>query len=210
MNQRQRRRGPYRAARVLLLAAAAALLPSCGDDTPTEPTAVDVRVAYVSQLPAGCRPTRETRATRCALHHNTPAGAQMVVPLWGPDPLRLTQTSTGRYEGTLAAVPTNTPLRLYGRDIGICCVDSCNYPPVLEDILLNGTKLTKVVNDGLPSGLTAALEFKVTGGGTIVNLALGLFFAGCEGTVTRRPGTEPPAGRKALSCPGAAPTRRHS
>ena len=168
MNQRQRRRGPYRAARVLLVAAAAALLPSCGDDTPTEPTAVDVRVTYVSQLPAGC-PDQGNVCYPMCMHHNTPAGTQMVVPLWGPDPLRLTQTSTGRYEGTLAAVPTNTPLRLYGRDIGMCCVDSCNYPPVLEDILLNGTKLTKVVNDGLPSGLTAALEFKVTGGGTIVN-----------------------------------------
>lgn len=73
------------------------------------------------------------------------------------------------FEGTLPAVPTNTPLRLYGRDIGMCCVDSCNYPPVLEDILLNGTKLTKVVHDGLPSGLTAALEFTVTGSGTIQN-----------------------------------------
>jgi hypothetical protein len=38
---------------------------------------------------------------------------------------------------------------------------------VLEDILLNGTKLTKVVRDGLPAGVTAALEFPVTGGGAI-------------------------------------------
>jgi len=42
-------------------------------------------------------------------------------------------------------------------------------PPVLEDILLNGTKLTKVVHDNLPSGLTSALEFTVTGSGTIRN-----------------------------------------
>ena len=80
---------------------------------------------------------------------------------------RLTEASTGRYEGVLAAVPTNTSLRLYGRDIGMCCVDACNYPPVLEDILLNGTKLTKVVRDGLPAGATAALEFTVTGSGAI-------------------------------------------
>jgi hypothetical protein len=51
----------------------------------------------------------------------------------------------------------------------MCCFDSCNYPPVLEDILLNGTKLTKVVRDNLPSGLTAALEFTVKGDGTIQN-----------------------------------------
>jgi len=67
----------------------------------------------------------------------------------------------------LPAVPTNATLRLYGRDIGMCCVDSCNYPPVLDDILLNGTKLTKVVHEGLPEGATAALEFTVTGNGAI-------------------------------------------
>jgi len=44
-----------------------------------------------------------------------------------------------------------------------------DYPPVLEDILLNGTKLTKVVREGLPVGATAALEFTVTGSGTIRN-----------------------------------------
>jgi hypothetical protein len=41
---------------------------------------------------------------------------------------------------------------------------SCN-----EDILLNGTRLTKVVTDGLPAGVTAALEFKITGSGKIQN-----------------------------------------
>jgi len=38
---------------------------------------------------------------------------------------------------------------------------------VLEDISLNGTKLTKIVRDGLPAGATAALEFSVVGNGTI-------------------------------------------
>ena len=102
----------------------------------------------------------------CA-HHNAPAGLQAVVPLWGADTLRLDRGRAGRYEGVLLQVPTNTPLRLYGRDIGTCCVDACNYPPVLEDISLNGTKLTKVVRDGLPAGVTAALEFSVTGTGMV-------------------------------------------
>ena len=90
------------------------------------------------------------------------------MPLWGAPTLRLAEAGPGRYEGVLTAVPTNTPLRLYGRDIGMCCVDACNYPPVLEDILLNGTKLTKVVRDGLPAGVrAAALEFSVDGRGAI-------------------------------------------
>jgi hypothetical protein len=156
------------AAEALLLATAAALVASCGDDTPTEPQAVDVRVVYESRLPPGC-PDSGSECYPMCVHHNTPAGQQVVVPLWGAETLRLTQTATGRYEGVLAAVPTNASLRLYGRDIGMCCVDACNYPPVVEDILLNGTKLTKVVSDGLPAGVTAALEFTVTGGGTIRN-----------------------------------------
>ena len=49
----------------------------------------------------------------------------------------------------------------------MCCFDSCNYPPVLEDILLNGTKLTKVVREGLPAGVAVALEFTVGGNGAI-------------------------------------------
>jgi hypothetical protein len=154
-------------ARTLLLATVAALIPSCGDDTPTEPTSVDVRVAYVSRLPAGC-PDQANECYPMCVHGAAPA-AQLVVPLWEAASVRLTQTSTGRYEGTLPAVPANTPLRLYAKDIGMCCFDSCNYPPVLEDILLNDTKLTKVVHDGLPSGLTAALEFTVTGSGAIKN-----------------------------------------
>ena len=156
-----------RAVRALLLATAAVMIPSCGSDDPAEPTAVDVRVTYVSTLPAGC-PDQANECYPMCVHHNAPA-AQMVVPLWQADSVRLTQASAGRYEGTLPAVPTNAPLRLIGKDVGMCCFDSCNYPPVLEDILLNGTKLTKVVHDGLPSGLTAALEFTVTGSGTIRN-----------------------------------------
>jgi len=155
-------------ARALLLATVGALVPSCGNDTPTEPQAVDVRVVYVSRLPAGC-PDSGSECYPMCVHHNAPAGQQAVVPLWGAETLRLAQTATGRYEGVLAAVPTNTPLRLYGRDIGMCCVDACNYPPVLEEILLNGTKLTSVVSEGLPAGVTAALEFTVTGSGTIRN-----------------------------------------
>jgi hypothetical protein len=158
---------PCRAAGTLLLATAAALIPSCGSDTPAEPTALDVRVTYVSQLPAGC-PDQANPCYPMCVHGATPA-AQLVVPLWQADSIRLTQTSTGRYEGTLPAVPTKTALRLYAKDVGMCCFDSCNYPPVLEDILLNGTKLTKVVHDNLPSGLTAALEFTVKGDGTIQN-----------------------------------------
>ena len=158
---------PYRAAGTLLLATAAALIPSCGSDTPAEPTALDVRVTYVSQLPAGC-PDQANPCYPMCVHGATPA-AQLVVPLWQADSVRLTQTSAGRYEGTLPAVPTNAPLRLIGKDVGMCCFDSCSYPPVLEDILLNGTKLTKVVHDGLPAGLTAALEFTLKGNGTIQN-----------------------------------------
>jgi len=150
-------------ARTLLVAALAA---SCGSDSPVEPLVMDVRAVYVSRLPPGCPDSGSECAPMCA-HHNAPAGLQVIVPLWQETTLRLAETIPGRYEGVLAAVPTNTTLRLYGRDIGMCCVDACNYPPVLEDILLNGTKLTKVVREGLPAGVTAALEFAVTGGGAI-------------------------------------------
>jgi hypothetical protein len=40
---------------------------------------------------------------------------------------------------------------------------------VVEDVFLNGTKLTKIVHDTLPSGVTSALEFAVTGSGTVRN-----------------------------------------
>jgi len=157
----------HRAAATLLLVTAVTLIPSCGSDTPSDATSLGVRVTYVSQLPAGC-PDQANACYPMCVHGATPA-AQMVVPLWQADSIRLTQVGTGRYEGTLPAVPTNTTLRLYAKDVGMCCFDSCNYPPVLEDILLNGTRLTKVVHDGLPSGLTAALEFTVKGDGTIHN-----------------------------------------
>jgi hypothetical protein len=159
--------GPRRhgAVRPLLLVTAATFLPSCGSDTPTEPTAVNVQVTYISRIPAGC-PDQANACYPMCVHGATPA-SQTIVPLWQADSIRLTATGNGRYEGTLPAVPTNTSLRLLGKDVGMCCFDSCNYPPVLEDILLNGIKLTKVVTDGLPAGVTAALEFKVTGSGTI-------------------------------------------
>jgi len=167
MNRLLRGPRPHRAAGTLLLATAAALLPSCHDDSPTEPAALDVRVTYVSQLPPGC-PDQANECYPTCVHGAAPA-AQLVVPLWQAGSIRLTQTGPGRYEGTLPVVPTNTTLRLYAKDVGMCCFDSCNYPPVLEDILLNGTKLTRVVHDNLPSGLTAALEFTVRGDGTITN-----------------------------------------
>ena len=156
-----------RRARLALTLAVAGLTGGCGSDSPTDgPAFVNVRVAYVSTLPAGCADIGNICYPMCA-HHNAPSGLQAVVPLWGADTLRLDETGTGRYEGVLMQVPTNTPLRLYGRDIGACCVDACNYPPVLADISLNGTKLTKVVRDGLPVGITGALEFSVTGSGAI-------------------------------------------
>lgn len=150
---------------VALSVVAVACLGSCGDDV-SDPAFVDVRVAYVSQLPAGCPDGGNICYPMCA-HSNAPAGVQAVVPLWGAPTLRLTEAGPGRYEGVLTAVPTNTRLQLYGRDIVVCCFDACNYPPVLEDILLNGTKLTAVVRDGLPAGVRAALEFSVDGRGAI-------------------------------------------
>ena len=157
----------HRRLRPALALVAAALAAGCGGDSTTDgPAFVNVRVAYASTLPAGCADIANICYPMCA-HHNAPSGLQAVVPLWGADTLRLDETGEGRYEGVLMQVPTNTPLRLYGRDIGACCVDACNYPPVLADIALNGTKLTKVVRDGLPTGITGALEFTVTGSGAI-------------------------------------------
>jgi hypothetical protein len=148
------------------LLAAAWLAGSCGDDSADEPPFVDVAVVYVSRLPAGCPDASSICYPMCA-HHNAPAGLQAIVPLWGATTLRLSETGPGSYQGILSAVPTNTTLRLYGRDIGMCCFDACNYPPVLEDILLNGTKLTRIVRGGLPEGVTVALEFSVDARGAI-------------------------------------------
>src|SRR5215510_11253379 len=132
-----------------------ALQLSCGSDSGMDgPAFVNVRVAYVSRLPAGCPSLGDICYPGC-VHHNAPAGLQAVVPLWGADTLRLDEAGPGRYEGVLMQVPTSSTLRLYGRDIGTCCLESCNVQPVLEDILLNGTKLTKVVRDGLPAGVSA-------------------------------------------------------
>jgi hypothetical protein len=156
-----RRRAP------LAIGMLAILQGHCGGDSGMDgPAFVNVRVSYVSRLPAGCPDIGNICYPGCA-HHNAPAGLQAVVPLWGADTLPLAEAGPGRYEGTLLQVPTNTTLRLYGRDIGMCCVDSCNFQPVLEDISLNGTKLAKVVREGLPAGVIAALEFSVTGTGAI-------------------------------------------
>jgi hypothetical protein len=155
------------AVRALLLTGIALLAPSCGDDTPTEPTALDVRATYVSRI-VGC-PDKGNECYPMCVHGATPAGVR-IVPLWQADAIHLSTTATtDRYEGTLAAVPTNTTLRLYGTDPNACCINSCSPPPVVEEILLNGMKLTKVVHDNLPSGVTAALEFTLKGDGTIQN-----------------------------------------
>ena len=156
-----RRRGP------LAVGLLAALLGYCGGDSGMDgPAFVNVRVTYVSRLPAGCPSLSDICYPGC-VHHNAPAGQQAVVPLWGADTLRLDEAAPGRYEGVLLQVPTNSTLRLYGRDIGACCFESCTFGPILEEISLNGTKLTKVVREGLPAGVTAALEFSVTGTGAI-------------------------------------------
>jgi hypothetical protein len=145
------------------LPAALLLVASCGAGdrvTTEEPPVRDVRVAYESRLPEGCPDAGSVCAAMCA-HHNAPAGLQVVVPLWDAPVLRLAEVETRRYEGVLPNVPVDRPLRLVVRDIGVCCVDACNYPPVLEDVSLNGVLLTHVVLEGLPEGLSAALEFTV-------------------------------------------------
>lgn len=167
MNQRRFVRRALGAAGPLLLAGAALLLPSCGDDTPTQPTALDVRVTYVSRI-VGC-PDQGSECYAMCVHHNTPAGVR-IVPTWQASEIRLSTTQTaGRYEGTLPAVPTNTVLRLYATDPNACCLNACSPPQVTEDILLNNTKLTKVVHDGLPAGITSGLEFTLKGDGTVTN-----------------------------------------
>lgn len=158
---------PRRAAGTLLPATAAALLPSCGDDTPTDPTALDVRVVHVSTI-VGC-PDEASECYPMCVHHTTPAGVR-VVPLWQANEIRLSTTQTaGRYEGALPAVPTKTVLRLYMTEPNTCRLNACSPPQVTEDVLLNGTKLTKVVHDNLPSRITSALEFTLKGDGTITN-----------------------------------------
>lgn len=123
-----------RRARPAAVVATAGLAIACGGDAPThEPALVAVGVLYVSRLPAGCPDGGGLRYAMCP-HHHAPSGLQAIVPLWGAPTLRLVEAGPGRYEGVLQAVPTNTPLRLFGRDIGMCCDDACSYPPVLEEI----------------------------------------------------------------------------
>lgn len=148
--------------------AAALIAAGCGHDSAESPRALDVRVEYRPQLPAGCPDGGNPCYPMCA-HHNAPSGLQAIVTLWDAATVRLTDAGGGRYAGTLTAVPTEAPLRLYGRDIAMCCVDACAYPPALRDIYLNGTKLTRVVTDGLPAGATAALEFTLRRDGTVAN-----------------------------------------
>ncbi len=153
--------------RTLLPAAAALLVLSCGEDTPTDPSSLDVRVTYVSQI-VGC-PDKDNECYPMCVHGATPAGVR-IVPLWQAEAVRLSTTASAeRYEGTLPGVPTNTVLRLYGTDPNTCCINSCSPPSVVDEIQLNGTKLTKVVTDNLPTGVTGALEFTLKGDGTIRN-----------------------------------------
>lgn len=160
-------RRPSRAVGTFLAAAAGVLLSSCGDDTPTDPTALDARVTYVSTI-VGC-PDQASECYPMCVHHRTPGGVR-IIPLWQASEVVLSTTqTTGRYEGTLPAVPTNTVLRLYATEPNACCLNACSPPSVTSDILLNGTKLTKVVTDNLPVGATAALEFTLKGDGTIRN-----------------------------------------
>jgi hypothetical protein len=153
---------------------ARALLPvllaaSCGQGTVTEtPRVVSVSVVYESRLPPGCPDGGNVCYPSCA-HGNAPAGLQTLVPLWGAPSVRLTETAPGRYEGVLPDVPVGAPLRVVVRDIGACCVDACAYPPVLQDVFVNGTQLTRVVSDGLPEGIPAALEFSVTASGAVLD-----------------------------------------
>ena len=125
-----------------------------------EPPVLTLPVVYQSRLPDGCPDAGSVCAAMCA-HHNAPAGLQVVMPLWDAPSVRLTEAGARRYVGVLDHVPTDAPLRLIVRDIGVCCVDACSFPPVLEDVFLNGVLLTRVVEDGLPEGLPAALEFTV-------------------------------------------------
>jgi hypothetical protein len=141
---------------------------SCAHDSVTLPRALDVRVVYQPRLPEGCPDALSLCYAMCA-HHNAPAGLQAVVTLWDGATVRLSDTGGGRYEGVLSSVPVGAPLRLYGRDIAMCCVDACNYPPALHDISIAGTLLTRVVTDGLPAGVKAALEFTLRRDGTVAD-----------------------------------------
>lgn len=142
------------------------LLASCDRSVEDAATLADVPVIYLSRLPAGCPDAGSSCAAECS-RHDAAAGLRVIVPLWDVDSVPLTQAGDRRFEGVLPKVPVDLPVRLYGRDPAMCCLDACNFPPVLEDIYVNGTKLTKVVHEGLPAGAYAALEFTLTGDGRV-------------------------------------------
>ena len=103
----------------LVLSTAALLAASCGSDSPDEPVALDVRVVYVSRLPAGCPDAVNVCYPMCA-HHNAPAGLQAIVPLWGgryaPPDRDLDGALRGRADGR-AHEHAAAPLRARHRDV---------------------------------------------------------------------------------------------
>ena len=101
-----------------------------------------MRVTYVSRI-VGC-PDQANECYPMCIHHNTPAGVR-IVPLWQADAIRLDDDEHRPLRGHLAAVPTKAVLRLSRDRRQACCIDSCSPPAVVEDISLNGTRLTKVV-----------------------------------------------------------------
>jgi len=63
----------------LLFVAAATLVPSCGKDTPTEPTAVNVQVTYISRIPAGC-PDQANACYPMCVHGPASPAAPLLFP----------------------------------------------------------------------------------------------------------------------------------
>ena len=158
-----RRSGTLKAIRAAALVALAA----CGTEAPTPPATAVVIFAYESRFDAGCPAQADICYAGCA-HHLAPAGLQVLVPLWGPDGVRMTEAGPGRWRAQLADVPTNVPLSVYVQDIQGCCVDPCNTGfQVTEDVFANGVRLTRVVRDGLPGGIAAAVQFVVQPDGSV-------------------------------------------
>jgi hypothetical protein len=123
---------------------------------PTTPMVAAVSFVYVSRFPDGC-PNPD--AGFC-FHHNAPAGLQVLVPLWGPDPIPMSDAGVKRWQVMLPAVPVGVALRLQVRDIQGCCFGGLL---VLHDVFANGVLLTRVVQDQA----NPALEFRVGPDGSV-------------------------------------------
>jgi hypothetical protein len=142
---------------VLVLGVAA-----CGPSTPTAPAVAIVSFTYESRFGPSCPASGNVCYASCA-HHLAPGGLQVLVPLWGPEPVRMAEAGPNRWRAELAEVPVNVPLRLYVQDIQGCCMDPCGTgPQVTQDVFANGFRLTRVVRDGLPAGVEAAVQFRLT------------------------------------------------